>query len=85
MASARSPIRRMLSLCLTGLLACALQATNAAAQNAPSSVPHTAPAVTPLKTTTRLVQVNVVVRDKSGAPVGGLSKEDFTLLDQNQP
>ncbi len=34
-----------------------------------------------IRTGTRLVQVEVVVRDKDG-PVTGLKKEDFTLLDQ---
>lgn len=33
---------------------------------------------------TRLVQVDVVVRNKSG-PVAGLKKEDFTLLDEGSP
>jgi VWFA-related protein len=56
------------------------------AQTGPTaSVSHQTevPAVT-LKTTTRLVQVNVIVRDSHGAPVAGLNKDDFTLLDQNQ-
>jgi len=33
---------------------------------------------------TRLVQVDVVVRNKSG-PVAGLKKEDFTLFDEGSP
>jgi VWFA-related protein len=36
------------------------------------------------KTGTKLVQVDVVVRDKSG-PVSGLTKEDFTLFDNGKP
>src|SRR6266404_3920615 len=32
---------------------------------------------------TRLVEVNVVVRDKSG-PVGNLTKDDFTILDNKK-
>jgi VWFA-related protein len=36
-----------------------------------------------LRVTTRLVEVNVVVRDKSG-PVRGLSKDDFTLFDKGK-
>jgi VWFA-related protein len=34
---------------------------------------------------TDLVQVNVVVRDANGQPVEGLTKRDFTLLDDKQP
>lgn len=34
-----------------------------------------------IHTTTRLVQVSVVVQDKSGAPITGLKKEEFTVLD----
>lgn len=36
------------------------------------------------KATTRLVEVDVVVRDKNG-PVAGLTKADFTLLDNGKP
>ncbi len=34
---------------------------------------------------TRLVTLNVVVHDKSGNPVSGLSKEDFALWDEGRP
>jgi len=34
-----------------------------------------------LRVTTRLVVVNVVVHDKKGAPVAGLTRDDFTVLD----
>jgi len=37
-----------------------------------------------IKVTTRLVQVNVVVHNKKGEPVGDLTKEDFVLLDKGQ-
>src|SRR5262249_9360889 len=33
---------------------------------------------------TRLVQVNVVVHDKKGEPVGDLKQEEFTLLDKGR-
>jgi VWFA-related protein len=33
----------------------------------------------------RPIQLNVVVTDKSGAPVSGLQLDDFTLLDNNEP
>jgi VWFA-related protein len=39
----------------------------------------------PLRATTRLVQVSVVVQDKHGNPVTGLTKEDFVLLDEKKP
>ena len=35
-----------------------------------------------LRVTTRLVQVNVIVKDKQGNPVTDLTRDDFTLLDQ---
>jgi VWFA-related protein len=38
-----------------------------------------------IKTSTRLVQVSVVVTDKHGVPIKGLKKEDFTLLDAGRP
>ena len=50
------------------------------AQNQPAS-PQSAQ---PLKTATRLVQVSVVVHDKHGDPVTGLTKDDFILLDDKR-
>jgi VWFA-related protein len=38
-----------------------------------------------IRTATRLVQVNVVVQDKSGTPITGLKEADFTLLDNGRP
>jgi VWFA-related protein len=35
--------------------------------------------------TTRLVQVNVIVTDGRGNPIRSLRREDFALLDENQP
>jgi len=37
-----------------------------------------------IQVTTRLVQISVVVRDKNG-PVAGLTKENFTVLDNGKP
>lgn len=39
----------------------------------------------PLQVTTRLVQINVIVNDKHGNPITGLTKQDFTLLDNKKP
>jgi VWFA-related protein len=39
----------------------------------------------PLRIATRLVQVNVIVNDKHGNPVTGLTKNDFLLLDNRKP
>jgi VWFA-related protein len=38
----------------------------------------------PIRVTTRLVEINVVVRDKNG-PVGGLLQDDFVLRDRGRP
>ena len=40
--------------------------------------------VTTIRSTTRLVQVSVVVTDKKGEPITGLKKEDFAILDENK-
>src|SRR5262249_57806817 len=37
------------------------------------------------RSSTRLVQVNVVVHDKHGQPVTDLKKEDFTVLEHGKP
>jgi VWFA-related protein len=38
----------------------------------------------PIRVTTQLVEIDVVVRDKNG-PVAGLAREDFTLRDRGRP
>ena len=42
-------------------------------------------APTTIRTETRAVQVDVAVRDSHGAPVLGLTKDDFTLFDDGKP
>jgi VWFA-related protein len=37
-----------------------------------------------IRTTTHLVQVGVIVKDKNGQPVTGLTRNDFTILDGGQ-
>jgi len=44
-----------------------------------------APSSTPPGGTERQITLDVQVTDKSGAPVRGLQKQDFTLLDDKQP
>lgn len=39
----------------------------------------------PVRVNVRLVQVNVIVRDRSGNPVTGLSKDDFEITDNDKP
>ncbi len=38
-----------------------------------------------IHSTTRLVQLSVVVKDRKGGPLTGLSKEDFSVLDHGRP
>lgn len=40
---------------------------------------------TPIRVTTKLITVNVIVRDKHGQPVTDLTKDDFVLLDEKKP
>ncbi len=66
------------TLCLAG-------AGFVSAQSVPP--PPALPAPTPqaaVHVTTRIVQVSVTVHDKDGHPVTGLTKDDFTLLDEGQ-
>ena len=70
-------MRRILPV--TGL-ACGFLITAALAQ-APAP-PAQVPPV--FRTDTRLVEVSVVVHDKSGAPVAGLTRGDFALYDEGQ-
>src|SRR5579884_3244860 len=44
----------------------------------------TSPAPT-LTVTTRLVQINVLVHDHHGRPIGDLTKDDFVVTDQGKP
>jgi VWFA-related protein len=72
-------------------LVCAAQLALPAGAQEPAQQPPQQPSPagqqpTPvLHVTTRLVQVNVVVQDKKGNPVGGLTKDDFVILDQGKP
>ena len=60
----------------------------AVSQNAPTPQLEPRPAGPSLPTpvdTSRQITLDVQVTDKSGAPIRGLQKQDFTLLDAKQP
>jgi VWFA-related protein len=68
------------ALCLAGV-------AFAFAQSVPPPPPAavaTPSAQSAVHVTTRIVQVSVTVHDKDGQPVTGLTKDDFTLLDDGQ-
>ena len=72
-----------LALCLGAALP---GAQTPGAGETPHPLPQGAPQATPsLRVTTRLVQVSVIVHDKKGEPVSGLTKDDFILLDAGKP
>jgi VWFA-related protein len=71
-----------------GLVAVACLSLTISAQQSPP--PSQAPPLaerpsTPEPTDGRRISIDVVVTDKSGAPVSGLQQQDFTLLDDKQP
>lgn len=49
-----------------------------------SGQPTTTPPEIVIRSSTRLVQVSVIVRDKKGNPITGLKKEDFSVLDEGK-
>ena len=53
--------------------------------DAPDSASSAQSSETTLKVDVKLVNVFVTVTDEHGAPVGGLKKEDFTLLEDGKP
>src|ERR1017187_899592 len=72
------------SVC-AGVIALALLiASSGLAQSTTPQKPAPESPARTLRVTSRLVQVSVIVRHK-GAPVTGLTKDDFTVLDQNRP
>jgi VWFA-related protein len=57
-------------------------------QNPPPPPPASqspAPSQQPLRVTTRLIQVDAVVLDRNDVPVKGLTREDFTILEDGAP
>ena len=71
-------------------LFCALLLAAPSLAQVPATAPAQAPAqaqaqAPPLRVTTHLVQVNVIVQDKKGEPIADLKRDDFVLLDQGKP
>jgi VWFA-related protein len=66
---------RRASLALLFILVAANVRATGQAPTSPSSI----------RVSTRLVQVSAVVHDKHGRPIAGLTKDDFSLFDDNQP
>jgi VWFA-related protein len=71
-------------LCLAVASVVFLVAPTGLAQSTAQQATTSAPPAQSLRVASRLVQVSVIVRHK-GAPVTGLTKDDFTILDQNRP
>jgi VWFA-related protein len=70
-----------------GLLLALLLPLSVSGQNTPPPQLQTRPAEPPLPPpggTDRQITLDVQVTDKSGAPIRGLQKQDFTLLDDKQ-
>lgn len=64
------------------MLATAGAVTLGQSQAPPAKKSQEAPAV---RVTTRLVQVSVVVKDRKGAPLDGLGRDDFALFEDGKP
>jgi len=86
--STRSPRATCTALCLATLLAFGSPVPAQQAAESPAALPRAGRTDIPaavLRVTTRLVLVDVVVTDKDNRPVTGLTRDDFTLLENGQP
>ena len=76
----RGLLRGLRRLSLVSIVSAAAFVAPAGAQQ--SAAPSQAPAQgAPLRVSTRLITISAIVRDKHGAPVTDLNKDDFTILD----
>ncbi len=76
----RGLLRGLRRLSLVSIVSAAAFVAPAGAQQ--SAAPPQAPAQgAPLRVSTRLITISAIVRDKHGAPVTDLNKDDFTILD----
>jgi VWFA-related protein len=74
------PLKLSLVLVSVCVAASAVMSARQAQQATAQSVENEQAAV-PLRVTAHLVQANVIVNDKHGKPITGLSQKDFTILD----
>ncbi|HUK30272.1 MAG TPA: VWA domain-containing protein [Candidatus Acidoferrum sp.] len=84
-----TPAIKLFLVACAALLICAGVAVRARGQSTTPATPSASSATLqnvppPIRSVSRLVQLNVIV-EKKGKPVTGLTKGDFTILDQNQP
>src|SRR5579871_6823227 len=79
--------RYLLLLPAALLLALSADSQNPPTPPPPSQSSSSAQASNPavIRTTTRLVQIHVTVRDEKNHPLTGLKKENFTILDGGKP
>ena len=75
-----SALLLVVSLFLSPLLSATPQSSSQ-----PASSNQNTPPSQVIRTSTRLVQVNVVVQKKDGIPITGLKAADFSLLDNGRP
>ena len=71
-------------LCTGAIALASLIASSGFAQSTPPQKTAPGSPTQALRVSSRLVQVSVIVR-RRGSPVTGLTKDDFTILDQNRP
>jgi VWFA-related protein len=76
----RKTVNLLLRLKTLSLVGCLALASAAGAQSQPPT-----PSELVIRATTRMVAVDVVVTDRDGHPVTGLTKNDFTVIEDSKP